>query len=111
MTSSGGVLDIPQRTVPQGPYFKVVKPSLVRLDSLSSAHVEVAKYRCDLGELQRSRMLRFVLPRSAFDRANWFVLNNVDVFARCKTGDGLAANSFAATPIVASRAAIFLSSL
>jgi hypothetical protein len=100
-TSTGSALDLRQVTKDQ--YVTQARPKRVQLETDDVAYVEVAKYRCDHGNLRMAIDVWMRLPgfRSGFDLSA-----ENEGFAECKGGPTDPGNSYAVTPVEATVTAL-----
>lgn len=104
VTATGTVLDLPQVTHNQ--YVTNARPRPVSLRVGAVTYVEVAKYRCDLGDLQMANRVQFTLPGSKEKTVFTVPLGSVPGLSRCKGGATDPGNSIAVTPFEASLRAL-----
>ena len=96
VTAAGTTLDFSQVT--QSQYIKKIAPRRVLLGVGAVAYVEIAKYRCDLGDLKTASQVQLTLPRAEEDTT----LTVPGGLAYCKGGVGDPGNVIAVTPVESS---------
>ena len=100
-TSTGSALDLRQVTKDQ--YVTQARPGRVQIGTYGLAYVEVAKYRCDHGNLRTATDVWLRLPgfRNGFDLSA-----ENEGLAECKGGPTDPGNSYAVTPVEATVTAL-----
>jgi hypothetical protein len=99
VSRAGGVLNLPQ--VASDQYLAAATPKLVLLRAGTTAYVMLAKYRCDLGDLERAARLQLTLPGKGAGPSLSVAVADADLSV-CNGGPTDPGNSIAVTPIEAS---------
>jgi len=98
VTSAGVVLRLPQVTRSQ--YIIATRPHPVMLAVGAFAYVAIAKYRCDLGDLQVASQLQLTLPGAAAGPVFTVpVVGATGTMSFCKGGSTDPGNVIAVTPV------------
>ena len=103
VTSAGTVLKLPQVTSSQ--YILATTPHPVILAVGAFAYVAVAKYRCDLGNLQIASRVQLTLPEAGAGPVFMVpVVSGMGTLSSCKGGRSDPGNHMAVTPVVSTLA-------
>ena len=94
VTATGATLDFSQETESQ--YIRKIPPRPVLLGVGAIGYVEIAKYRCDLGDVETASQVQFTLPGAGKGTA--FTVPT-RAFSYCKGGPSDPGNAIAFTPV------------
>jgi len=94
VTATGATLDFSKETASQ--YIRRIPPRRVLLGVGAIAYVEIAKYRCDLGDIETASQVRLILPGAVNGTAFTVPTRG---FSYCKGGPSDPGNVIAFTPV------------